>query len=255
MRSRLGALAFSAAALAVMVASSEGCKWAGVSAVYMAIDQGGMQERTEFFTDSLAIYCIAKFSSARQDVTVSFTIHEVPGPVTTSAQMNSGLADPANPLHPVFAVDQETPGPGTEEVVAFNVPPQGVMVPVMCSGYCVQNGVGCMSGYQEEQIDSCGVGATCCFNALAMGMAPTLVLPYPRGNYTCEVDVNSEVAGVAPFTIDFPPSDGGMECPLPPPVNGEVCAGWVMQGSRCPGFSADETCICDGAGWKCTTNP
>ena len=248
MRPRLLALAFCAFGLAV---ASGGCKWTGVSAVYMTIDSAGMQERTVFYTDTQEIYCIAKESSARQDATVSFIIHEVPGPLTSQAGQMVG----SGTLHPVFATGQSTPGPGTESVVSFEVPPNGIEVEEMCSGYCIQNGIGCQPGYVQENIDSCGVGATCCYNAFATGASPPLILPYPIGNYTCEVDINGEEAGVTPFSIEFPPMNpDGTECPLVPPVNAAVCAGWVMQGATCQGFNANETCVCDGAGWKCTPN-
>jgi hypothetical protein len=245
MRLRLACLAFCAVVLAAICG---GCKWSGVSAVYMAIDSMGAQERTVFFTDSTSIYCVTKFSSARQDATLSITIHQVPGPMTTMAQGGQ-----MTPLHPTFAVDQETPGPGTETVVAYQIPPNGIEVTEMCFGYCSQNGIGCTTGYQQQGLDSCGIGATCCFNPLVMmAGAPPLILPYPVGNYTCEVDVNGDVAGVAPFEVDFPPMTGNMQCPIAPPVDGVICAGWVMQGAHCQGFNADESCVCDGAGWKCT---
>jgi hypothetical protein len=248
MRPRLGALACCALGLAV---ASGGCKWSGVSAVYMTIDSAGMQERTEFYTDTTNIYCVAKYSSARQDATVSFTIHEVSGSLTTLAQQGSGISQP---LHPVFSVDQETPGPGTEMVVSFAIPPNGIEIQEMCAGYCDQNGIGCTNGYTDEGQDSCGIGATCCFNPFDMSAMPPLIIPYPIGNYTCEVDINGEEVGVTPFTIDYPPpamGDSGTSCPIPPPVDGIVCAGWVPQGATCTGFNATQTCTCNGAGWQC----
>jgi hypothetical protein len=252
MRPRLLVLALCAFGLAV---APGGCKWTGVSAVYMTIDTAGMQERTQFYTDTQVIYCVAKESSARQDATLSFIIHEVPGPITDDAGQMLDASPPNNVLHPIFATGQETPGQGTEDIVAFEVPPNGIEVAVMCDGYCIQNGIGCPLGYVMDGPDSCGIGATCCYNGFATSSAAPLVLPSPRGNYTCEVDINGELAGVAPFSIDYPPPNpDGTQCPLPPPVDGVVCAGWVMQGARCPDFNANQTCTCDGAAWKCTPN-
>ena len=171
MRPRLAALAFCAMLVAVICG---GCKFSGVSAVYMALDSAGDQERTVFYTDSQAVYCVTKFSSAKQDSTVDFVIH----------QTKAGNGK----LHPIFSRDEETPGPGTEAVVTFLIPQTGVQIQVMCVGYCVQNGLGCMNGYADQHADSCGVGATCCYNAFAQSAAPPSVLPYPVGEYTCEVD-------------------------------------------------------------------
>jgi hypothetical protein len=160
-----------------------------------------------------------------------------------------------NPLHPTFSVGEQTPGPGTETVVAFEIPQTGIQTPIMCIGYCIQNGIGCLANYTDEKDDSCGVGATCCSNIFSMAASPPTILPYPVGNFTCEVDVDGEVAGVSAFTIDYPPTTtvNGVteECPVSPPVDGAICAGWVEQGSKCTGFNATQMCTCEGAAWVC----
>jgi hypothetical protein len=243
MRTRLGALALSVLFLAVI---SGGCKLSGVSAVYMAIDSMGAQERAVFYTDSAGIYCITKFSTAKQDSTVDFLIH----------QLHTGDPPTGPALHTLFANDEETPGPSTETVVAFNIPPGGTQVQVMCLGYCVQNGLGCEKGYTEQGMDSCGAGATCCFNPFTMASSPSTVLPYPVGEYECEVDVDGVEAGTTDFQIEYPPPDvSGYQCPAAAPLDGVVCAGWVPQGAHCPGFNSTECCVCDGAGWSCSSPP
>jgi hypothetical protein len=240
MRLRLAALAFCALILSVVTG---GCKFAGVSGVYMTIDSGGAQPRQVFYTDSIAIYCDTKFSSAKQDATVDFYVNEVKGP------------DSPAPIHSLFATDEETPGPGTESVVSFQVPQSGIQIAVMCNGYCSQNGIGCMKGYADDGNDSCGIGATCCYNAFAQAASAPSVLPYPVGDFNCEVDVDGEIQGVTDFSILYPPkvmvNGVNEECPVSPPFPGAICAGWVEQGSVCTGFDDTTLCTCDGAAWTC----
>jgi len=236
MRLRLRGLALAAT---IVAAVCGGCKFAGVSTVYMAIDSGGAQRRGLFYTDSVSVYCIAKFSSAKQDATVDFTVRQTHGP------------NQSPPLHPIFSVYETVPGPGTESVVAFQIPPNGIEVQIMCSGVCLQNGVGCPSGYNNEGPDSCGVGAECCFNLFAQAGSQPTVLPYPVGDYECDVSLDGELVGTTPFSIEYPPLVNGMICPVTPPMNSIVCADLVPKGAKCQGFNAAEICTCDGAAWDC----
>jgi hypothetical protein len=241
MRLRLGALAFIAALLAVVCGA---CKFSGVSAVYMAIDSQGAQPRTTFYTDSTAIYCVAIFSSAKQDATVDFTIVEKAGP------------DNKPPLHQDFANYETVPGPNTETPVSFLVPPNGTQIQISCSGVCLQNGIGCPSGYVNEGDDSGGIGVTCCFNEFAQSAQCMTVLPYPVGEFECIVTIDGVAQGdPTVFNIDYPPPDPitHQSCPVAPPVTGIVCAGWVPQHSKCQGFNSYETCTCEGAAWNCVS--
>jgi hypothetical protein len=239
MRLRIGALAFVALVLAVVCGGS-GCKLAGVSAVYMAIDSQGAQPRDLFFTDTASIYCVALYSGAKQDSTVDFTIKEING------------LDGAPALHNVFSNGEQVPGPGTETPVSFQIPPNGVDIQISCLGYCFQNGVGCPNGYMDQGLDSCGVGATCCFNMEATSAEAPTVIPYPVGDFSCTVSIDGVAQGETLFTIDYPPMDGGaLGCPVPPPVSGVICADWVAQNAVCPGFYSYQTCTCKGSSWQC----
>ena len=172
MRLRLGAVVF---VVGLLAAVCGGCKFTGSSAVYMAIDSEGAQPRGSFYTDSVAVYCVALVSSGTPDVTVDFTIEEVPGP------------DNPHPIHGFFASDEETPGVSTESPVSFQIPPGGPNIQYMCLGDCFQNGVGCPNGYVDQGNDTCGIGATCCYNAFQMAGSAPSVIPYPVGDFTCSV--------------------------------------------------------------------
>ncbi len=238
MRIRLGAVAFAFVVLAIL---ANGCRFAGVAAVYMAIDSQGAQRRTIFYTDTSNIYCVAIFSSGKKDATVDYQVN----------QLSSGV-NGAPPLHAIFSVGEIVPGPSTDAPVAYQVPPQGITETIQCSGECLQNGVGCPAGFTDQGPDSCGVGATCCFNPFVMGTSPPSVIPFPTGTYECVVSVDGKVVGKTPFTITYPPPDAdGMTCPVVPPVNGVICADWVPQGAKCLGFNSNETCTCKGAAWSC----
>jgi hypothetical protein len=242
MRLRVGALAFVAVIIAALCGAG-GCRFSGTSAIYMAIDSAGAQPRDVFYTDSVAIYCIALVSTAKQDLTVDFTIREISGP------------DGSPPLHNVFAVCESTPGPGTETPVSCQLPPQGIQIQVSCLGYCLQNGVGCPAGYANQGNDSCGPSAECCYNPTAQAAMAPSVLPYPVGDYECLVELDGVLQPeTSTFTIEYPPPDptSGQVCPVPPPVTGVVCAGWVPQKAQCTGFYSYQTCTCDGSAWSCT---
>jgi len=246
MRLRPGALAFVALFLAVV---SGGCQFSGQSAIYMTIDSGGYQHRDLFFTDTIAIYCNVLFSTAKQDSTVDFTIYETAGP-----SIGSGMTAP--PLHNVFAGAEIVPGPGVEQVVNFQIPPQGLMVTTNCLGYCTQNGVGCPAGYFQQAPDSAGPGATCCYDPTGQPASCAGAVPYPVGSFKCEVQIDGVLQPEQPeFLIEYPPPvtvNGVTEvCPVAPPVTGIICAGWVPQGAKCDGFNEGEICTCQGAGWNC----
>jgi len=69
--------------------------------------------------------------------------------------------------------------------------------------------------------------------------------PYPAGKFSCELQLDGEVKERLPFEIAFP------DCPEAPIVTGAACAGFVLEGSRCPGALAD-ACLCGADGvWQC----
>ena len=131
MRSRIfGALAFSALISWAMSA----CTSAGVSFVYMAIDTGGAQPRQTFYTDSTGVFCIAKYSAARQDATLDFVINQLTG----SPWCSPSKVDTTD-IHPVFWNGELTPGKGVESVAAMQLLATGMPIVHPCNGYCAQN--------------------------------------------------------------------------------------------------------------------
>jgi hypothetical protein len=282
MRFRLGG----ALAIAILLATSGGggCKTAGVSAVYMTIDGAGAQRRDVFFTDTSSIYCVAKFSSARQDATLDFTIHQ-----TAVYQWCNALSNPVAPdsnppdIHPIFAVGEQTPGVGDETVVAAQIQPSGVTVQSSCEGYCTQNlpaknfchkdgGTGvqqsgvCRTDFTSEGTDSCGLGLTCCQSNDPGYAASTTSgaddIPFPAGEYTCVVSLDGVEVGETSFVIQYP-GPGGPDCiesdtnacycPVPPPVEGVPCYDWVPEGAVCGGDTGSSRCTCEESGiWSCT---
>ncbi len=74
--------------------------------------------------------------------------------------------------------------------------------------------------------------------------APSGTLPYPVGDFVCDVTLDGQDAATLPFTIAFP------TCPVPPVEDGVPCAGWVAQGSRCADAFGDP-CVCGPTGWAC----
>lgn len=69
-------------------------------------------------------------------------------------------------------------------------------------------------------------------------------VPFPVGDFVCDVLLDGEVAESVPFTVRFP------ACPVPPVVAGVICAGWVQEGSACPDAQGT-TCTCTGGTWQC----
>lgn len=69
--------------------------------------------------------------------------------------------------------------------------------------------------------------------------------PYAAGRFVCELALDGEVRERVPFEVAFP------DCPEAPILNGSVCAGFVVDGSRCPG-ALDTDCVCSEEGvWSC----
>ena len=50
---------------------------ANVDDAYMALDSSGQRKRNIFFTDTVAIYCVAEFASSRADVTLNVKLHQL----------------------------------------------------------------------------------------------------------------------------------------------------------------------------------
>ncbi len=289
MRARLGGILAIASILTCAVGA---CKTAGVSAVYMTIDSGGLQRRNIFYTDSSSIYCVTKVSAARPDVTIDFTIRQTGVYPWCDALAHPGAAvTQQSALLPVFAVAEQAPGVGVETVVTAQLLMTGIQIQTNCVGYCAMNlpstsfcdqadsgasgevAAGCESGYQSLGANSCGMGLTCCEdeNPSASGSASSTSaaseVPYPAGQYTCIVYMDGVDVGETPFSIEYPagnesPSEGSAGCgripasscycPVPPPVDGIPCYGWVPQGAQCPGYVGGTTCTCMPTGnWSC----
>jgi hypothetical protein len=76
------------------------------------------------------------------------------------------------------------------------------------------------------------------------GTAGTQSVPYPVGDFVCDVTLDGETVASVPFTVRFPP------CPVPPVAPGVACAGWVQAGSVCADALGDP-CTCAGGVWTC----
>jgi hypothetical protein len=80
---------------------------------------------------------------------------------------------------------------------------------------------------------------------------PSDKIPYLAGHYTCEIELDGEIAKSADFDIIFP------ECPLSQLTTGSTCLGYFRAGDQCPknGLKGDPnpTCECDDktGAWKC----
>jgi len=72
-------------------------------------------------------------------------------------------------------------------------------------------------------------------------------LPYPAGDYACDILVDGKLEETLTFSIAFP------DCPTVPVANTLGCRGWVKPGSVCPGVVPSQMCTCDAqsGNWKC----
>jgi hypothetical protein len=76
------------------------------------------------------------------------------------------------------------------------------------------------------------------------GSMPQMALPYPVGDFVCDITLDGQLAASVPFTVDFP------ACPVPPVIDGVSCDGWVKAGSSCPD-AVGHMCTCTGGSWTC----
>jgi hypothetical protein len=76
------------------------------------------------------------------------------------------------------------------------------------------------------------------------GSMPQSTLPYPVGDFVCDVLLDGQLAASVPFTVEFP------ACPVPPVIAGVSCAGWVKEGSSCLD-AVGHMCACRGGSWTC----
>jgi hypothetical protein len=76
------------------------------------------------------------------------------------------------------------------------------------------------------------------------GVAPAGTIPYPVGDFVCDVTLDGEPVASLPFSVEFP------TCPVPPVLNGAQCKGWVLEGSVCPD-SFGLSCTCSHGVWRC----
>jgi hypothetical protein len=69
--------------------------------------------------------------------------------------------------------------------------------------------------------------------------------PYAAGRFLCELAIDGEVEELLPFEVKFP------DCPEAPIFGGGICAGFVLEGSRCMG-ALSTPCVCGTDGiWSC----
>ncbi len=240
-----GALCLFAVALAL-----SSCQTAGVRYVIMAIDSAGKQPRTVFYTDSTKVDCIAVAAAANPDTTLDFVVRQ---DTSTDPWLNNGSTTPVGlPSTDIFSAGELTVTPGMEQAEALEIPATGIETSIMCYGYCKQNHVGsCEAAFTDEGDDSCGPGATCCyqFGAQAATIMNTS-FPFPVGHFECDVTLNGDPVGSAQFDIEYPPTD----CPTVPASTGQPCYGWVPPGSACTG-AGDFCCTCQGPQQVAASDP
>lgn len=75
-------------------------------------------------------------------------------------------------------------------------------------------------------------------------------LPWPIGDYRCEITINGVAQGAAPFKIIYP------TCPELPPQAQSACLGFVRPAQACPATNQAVNCTCDADGplkglWNC----
>jgi hypothetical protein len=76
------------------------------------------------------------------------------------------------------------------------------------------------------------------------GAGETQSVPYPVGDFVCDVMLDGETVTTVPFTVRYP------ACPVPPVAPGVSCTGWVAPGSVCADALGDP-CTCSGGVWTC----
>jgi hypothetical protein len=170
------------------------CATAGVQTAFMALDTQGDRQRTEFYTDTQAIFCDVQYSSGRTDLTIDTTIR--------STQLWSNTLQALVPLSSVQAVGETAGQQGVGSIASF----QWQLSPPSDD-----------AGIDEDAEGAGGVGG-----------GVTQQPPYPVGDFVCDIMLDGQLAASVPFTIRFP------TCPVAPAVGGVTCAGWVQEGSHCP---------------------
>ena len=76
---------------------------------------------------------------------------------------------------------------------------------------------------------------------------PQDALPFPAGEFVCDLSVDGVVEETVPFSIDYP------ACPTVPVAPTIPCRGWVQQGAVCPAATPNTSCTCAASGtWECT---
>ncbi len=66
-------------------------------------------------------------------------------------------------------------------------------------------------------------------------------LPFPVGEFTCEVVVNGVLAGTAPFKITYPTPD----CPPIGAIPGTSCRGWHKPNAKCSQADQAKSATCN----------
>jgi hypothetical protein len=203
--------------------------------VFIALDPSGSVPTTQIETDTQAAFCIATLTTPQAGAVATFTIRKLDGAGGVYSTGKRTLAEAQTQL------DYEIPH--------RDLLPLGPQM-TECDGYCARNGADCANGFTNSGLDSCGVGATCCFGPFGPS-----AFPYPLGSFACDVDVGAEHAGTADFVVVYPPAVDGEVCPRGPvnPDGGAstpaypegLCAGWVPDGAKCDG------CTCAGEYWSC----
>lgn len=108
-----------AVALALLAVTPACTKTAGVSDVFMSIDEDGARKRTLFFSDSTSVICVFKVGNGRADSTFEALIRQI-----REIPFGQGGTD-FTPVNRVVAANDFHPGPtgGTPAVLSLRLVP------------------------------------------------------------------------------------------------------------------------------------
>jgi hypothetical protein len=127
--------------LAALLFATAGCDTSGFRDAYMALDSEGNRERERFFTDTEAIFCIAKMASGVDDVTVRARLL-----ATTIYDPRDGT--PKDVDHEL-AISEEAPGRGEDITVSFELKRDGTDAPYVAGRFVCELAI---DGKVEERV-------------------------------------------------------------------------------------------------------
>lgn len=222
-----------------------------VRGVKMALDQSGNRTRKVFYPDSTQIVCVVDYIGDRQDITVDAIMHQRTGLPCDLVTLASGGASGCESLADATAAwkAQTTNFPAVNHVlgVVEQAPGQGALT--LGFAFTLQGAPTLPDGGPIVP---------------PPGMSPTGTIPFPVGEYTCEIWVDGVKQGSADFSVIYPYDNvagGGptgaprnVSCPSTPVIPGNICVNFVApppDSSSCHTYDQSTSCSCDDGVWAC----